>query len=332
MIFLSYISTTDWTFIHWHSSIFYYMHVRVITSARIHLGIVDPVGISGRIGMCVGIAIEEPKNIIEIVEISEIGTKHVHDVPEIEDVARRIENMYNVDVSRFSINIVKTIPRHVGLGSTTQLKLSIAVGLLEALGLKYNIEDLAYALGRGEISGIGTYAFKYGGFIVDGGKKNKYDFPRLLLRLEFPEDWYILVVIPQGRGPDEIMEHKLFTINYDIDKVKTLTYILINKIIPSIIDNDFETFCENVELFQKIVGSMFSTVQGGIYNSHSIKVIEMLKNSNVKGIGQSSWGPTVYGFVDDYDRGLDIVLTLRKMGYNSFITKARNRGTIILKR
>ncbi len=300
--------------------------VRVIATARLHLGMVDPVGIEGRRGICVGLSIQEPKVIIEVSRSFE--SEYLKD-PIVVDVLNRLKTFYNIDIDNISIKIVRKIPNHVGLGSTTQTKLAIAVSILELFNIRYSIENLSKILGRGEISGVGIYTFKYGGFVVDSGKKSSDDIPKLITRLEFPEDWYIIVAIPPGKGPDEISEHKLFKLNYPKDVVKELSFILFNKIIPSILDKDFEMFCEGLEEFQKNVGKIFSNIQGGIFSKYSQKVVNMLKEFSVKGIGQSSWGPTVYAFIDDFDRGLEIVYKLRSVGIYSFLTTANNRGAVI---
>ena len=79
---------------------------------------------------------------------------------------------YNVN-PQVSINIRQTIPEHVGLGSGTQLSLAAATALVKLFRMNNSVESLAHAMGRGQISGVGTALFKQGGFVVEAGLKSQ---------------------------------------------------------------------------------------------------------------------------------------------------------------
>ena len=82
------------------------------------------------------------------------------------------------------IKVNKFIPQHIGLGSGTQLSLSVGYLVSLFFDLKMTIDEIAVFLKRGKRSGIGIQSFKRGGFAVDlGKKKNQLELPLNLLIL-----------------------------------------------------------------------------------------------------------------------------------------------------
>jgi predicted sugar kinase len=58
-------------------------------------------------------------------------------------------------------------------------------------------------------------------------------------------------------------------------------------------------FGEAVYQFGKWAGECFSAVQGGPYASPEIeRLVESIREYGVPGVGQSSWGPTVFAVVE----------------------------------
>ncbi len=74
------------------------------------------------------------------------------------------------------IKVNKYIPQHIGLGSGTQLSLSVGYLVSLFFDLKMTIDEIALFLKRGKRSGIGIQSFKRGGFAVDLGKKKKINW------------------------------------------------------------------------------------------------------------------------------------------------------------
>ncbi|NPA70582.1 MAG: hypothetical protein GXO26_07210 [Crenarchaeota archaeon] len=304
--------------------------VKVVVSSpsRIHFGIINPFRIvKERYYTCAGLAVEQPRT---IVEASFDGDNDSD--PEILDVLRRLEHLFDIDTSGISIRILSKPPRHVGLGSTTQLKLSIARAVLSLFNIdNICIEYLAKVLGRGDISGVGTYAHAYGGLIVDMGKKNIEDFPKLYIRLEFPQDWYIVLARGEGRGPDEKTEHVLFTLSCPRDLIYEASFYLFNVLIPGVVEKDFELFCTGLERLQYSVGKMFEKAQGGIFSTYSNELINIMRKMNLRGVGQSSWGPTVYGFTISREHAEKCVKELKEVGFWAMVVRADNNGARILR-
>jgi beta-RFAP synthase len=209
----------------------------------------------------------------------------------------------NRPVPPMSLRIMEAPPEHVGLGVGTQLSLAIAVAMMRLGGSSMSpVEDLARLTGRGHRSGIGLHGFERGGFIVDGGRKSGGEIPPLVVRLDFPEDWSILVVQPpEGHGLHGQDEVRAFAEIPPISQRTTerLCRLLLLGILPSIPERDLAGFGATLEELQSLVGASFAPAQGGLYSSpRGVDIIRELHHAGFVGCGQSSWGPTLYGFSD----------------------------------
>ncbi len=91
---------------------------------------------------------------------------------------------------------------HTGLGVGTQLHLAIATALRRFLKLPdITLEELSATVGRGARSAVGTYGFRLGGLIVDGGKEAEASLGKLVTRVALPEGWrFVLFCNPAERG------------------------------------------------------------------------------------------------------------------------------------
>jgi len=271
--------------------------VRVSAPARIHMGILNPVRWreeEGRLYASVGLCIEEPRTVVEVEPADELDVIG-HSVGESTSFARKILNHYRLKGAK--VNVLALPPRHAGLGSTTQLSLSIATCITRAYGLNVQPVELAMVLGRGKQSAIGTYAFQHGGFIVEGGWGDGI-FPPLLFKYDFPVDWSVLIFVPEYRSIDEREEERIF------EKLaappETLVYEACYRVLlgmaPAVLEKNIRVFGANLTRLQEVVGAIFSDAQGGVFQSHSAPLIERMREMGAIGLGQSSWGPAVYAF------------------------------------
>ncbi len=303
---------------------------KIIAGSRIHLGFYNIQNQTTMFGS-IGLYLENPSTIVET------GT-HTND-PFVLDIRNRV---CKEEINEINDPVIKSHPpRHVGLGSTTQLSLAIAKYYSLECGKNYSIEKLAELTNRGEISGIGVHGFKKGGFLIDGGKpiRKKHHVPTLVTRLSFPSEWRIIIAIPVGKkGYSESEERRIFdegiTTSKDIEK--ELKHTLLSKIIPGIITKNIIVFGEGVIRIQELIGKVFSPYQEGIYSTtETSKLIEILKQSGATGTGQSSWGPLAYGFVH-YKQLKDTIEKIEKIIYKEnlktdiIVTKARNKGYQII--
>jgi len=299
----------------------------VETPARIHFGIINPFKLDTRRFISTGVGVDTPRNRIVVYpemkhDISGCRSSEVSEKlkPIIEEYG--LENGYVV--------IEECIPKHTGLGSTTQLLLGVALGLLVANGKREDLITIARKLGLGRVSGVGTYVFIHGGFIVDTGVKNN-SYPNLFFHADFPEEWRFIVIVPSGRGLSDKEEERVFSTPIEVDASLSwkASHTLFTKMIPSLLERDFEEFSHALRELQEYVGGMFSSVQGGVFAESSCRYIELLKQLGVVGVGQSSWGPTVYGLVENELKAQILLERIKSLIDNSvrvFIARPQNRG------
>ncbi|MEM4358895.1 MAG: hypothetical protein QXX43_02680, partial [Candidatus Caldarchaeum sp.] len=228
------------------------------------------------------------------------------------------------------ITVLETIPAHVGLGSRTQLSLSVSTALCKANGLNPSTRVLAEALGRGSVSGVGVAVFENGGFVVDMPKRINSGRVSGYLRMSFPGDWAFAVAYPlHDKGPSDEQEAELFNRLPAMpdEKCASLSHLVLGKLLPALADKDAEEFGEALTELQKIVGSYFSQVQGGVYKRP--EPLKVLEECGALGLGQSSWGPAVYGFFSSFQDAEEAVSRTREQlgdGWVVFATRANNKG------
>ncbi len=311
------------------------MKVKVKAPSRLHLGIIDMRGSGGRRYGSFGLALNHPQTLVE-VETSEDFDVSGEDIDRAKNFAERFIHSLGLE-KKFSIKVISAPPPHSGLGSGTQLALSIGTAISRLNQLEIDTYRIARLMKRGAVSGVGIHAFKYGGFILDGGHGRGKDIPPLLFRYEIPENWYVVVGIPEMKriwGHDE--KKMMDTVSLKgIDTSERISKILLMNLLPAIVEKDFNEFVEALEKIDVEVGKSFSSVQSGIVRGRIIKDgIEYLKEMGAGGCGQSSWGPAFYGFVEGkrmaerLSRSLEKFIRERGKGI-SFFTNVRNRGAEI---
>jgi len=282
------------------------LKVRIVTPARLHLGIIDTCGDLGRIYGSIGIAIDIPNIVLEAIPSESLKATGEH--------AERTLKIAQTFLERFpkarcaEINVSRGIPDHVGLGSGTQLSLAVGTAIARLSGLDISVTDTAIALGRGKVSGIGVNAFEHGGFILDAGRRRTAEVKGVqsslslaVFQRKFPAEWRFVVVIPSiGRGLSGRTEDKAFS---DLppaspEVVGRICRLIIMKMLPSLVEKNIKDFGESMTAIQNLVGESFSQAQGGQFFSPLVEdCIQFMLEYGAYGAGQSSWGPTVYGIV-----------------------------------
>jgi beta-ribofuranosylaminobenzene 5'-phosphate synthase len=322
------------------------MSIIVEAPSRIHMGFYNFLT-DGIVYGDLGVAIEEPKVIVKIFRVDEDRVIVVNKSGE--DISDCVEKTINVlNIRGVGIEVLKSIPRHVGLGSTTQIMMAIAYGVSKLLNLRYSVRELAVKLCRGRDSGVGISVFEKGGFVVNSGRdismsrrvlcpSSLQDLPQLIFRSPVPRYWRFIVFIPKRRkGFDEVSER--IAMDKPAELPKDLQFELYKlvflHIVPAILRKDIETFGKALTKLQFVVGEYFSKYQGGVFCCEEVEVIvKSLLKHGIKGVGQSSWGPTVYGIVEKFLARKVLKNVLRDIESKGIevdymIVKARNRGAV----
>lgn len=234
-----------------------------------------------------------------------------------------------------ALRVLAAPPSHVGLGSGTQLALATARGIAEALSLPpMATVELARSVGRGLRSGIGIHGFDRGGVLVDGGKKNGDGPAPLVVRHPWPEEWRVAVFLPETRrgmhGPAERAAFGTLASLEGSDRhTDALCRLVLLDLLPALVERDLQNFGEALYEINRRVGEFFAPVQGGAYAGPETKeLIEELRRRGLRGVGQSSWGPTVFAILprDEADR-----LPAAVPGFRILMTTGSNTGARVLR-
>lgn len=202
------------------------------------------------------------------------------------------------------IVVEQSIPPHSGLGSGTQLALSVGRALAELHAIVTSPPELARAVGRAKRSAVGTWTFAGGGFVVEGGRRIGVDddVAPLIARHPFPESWRCVLAIPDAppgvSGAAEASVFAKLPVPDERDGER-VSHLVLMAMLPAVIEGDLATFGAALNEVQEINGRWFARAQGGTFApGPSTEIIRLMRDSGAPGAGQSSWGPSVYAFVE----------------------------------
>jgi beta-ribofuranosylaminobenzene 5'-phosphate synthase len=309
--------------------------VRIESAARLHMGFIDLHGGLGRKFGSIGVALEEPRLVVEAIPADRLTTEG----PESERVlefAKRFYARYTVREALSSsgpsahLRVIETIPPHVGLGSGTQLALAVGTALSRLHGVEVDIFELARVMGRGRRSSIGFGAFQQGGFVVDGGHPVGSDtLSPVIIRRRLPADWRFVVVAPEvepGLSGEEEDQAFVEMPRPPAEHAGQIARLLVMKMLPALEESDIVPFGEALTEIQRLVGDSFAPMQGGRYaNIVSAQIIAYMLERGALGAGQSSWGPTVYALVQGEEAAMALEESLRQFPEGHPMTVYRSR-------
>ena len=323
--------------------------VIVDTPSRVHISLIDMHGGLGRVDGGIGIALDEPGILLE-AELSPVLSVSGCD-PAVQERIRGIATGVLQKLGAHgsvAITVRRYFPSHIGLGSGSQLALAVARAITELHGRHLPVRELAQLVSRGGTSGIGTAAFEYGGFIVDGGHRfgaggEKADFrpsaasrgvcpPPVIARHDFPPDWRILLAVPDvPAGASGKRETDIFRNNCPVplSDVRELSHEVLMRMLPGIAGRDLDLFGSSVNAVQKIG---FKRVELSHQPPLVSGLLDVLREAGAAGAGLSSFGPTVYAIGDT---GMTVIEQAAREfmqesgGGTTRITAARNSGPVV---
>ena len=242
--------------------------------------------------------------------------------------------------SNVELEVVEQILDHSGLGSGTQLAIAVGTALSRLFEIDCDSAEIAVLSDRGARSGIGIGGFDHGGFLVDAGRNSESDVPPIISRLEFPLNWRVILIFDKSQrglhGQDEDASFAQLP-DFSSQTAEKLCRLVLMRILPAICEKNIDTFNLGIYELQRCVGEYFASAQGGRYTSSTVaEACGYLESLGVKGVGQSSWGPTGFAFVDSETNAH---LMLRKLqskfesviDLNFKIVTGRNTGAIVEK-
>jgi beta-ribofuranosylaminobenzene 5'-phosphate synthase len=276
--------------------------VFVEAPARLHFGMLDLRGDLGRRFGGIGAAVPTPSLLLEARPAAELLADGP-DAARAVEFARRFAAYHGLDL-RLHFCVHRSIPAHAGLGSGTQLALAVARASAELAGLATDVTALARAVERGRRSGVGTWTFAHGGLVVEGGRRPGVDgVAPLLARLPLPADWHCVIAVPRGQpGLAGDMETAAFARlpPPSATEVQRVAHLVLMQLLPAAAEADLAGFGTALGEVQQITGGWFAGAQGGVFaRGETRELVDRMRQWGAAGVGQSSWGPAVYGIVGD---------------------------------
>ncbi|MDR2875291.1 MAG: GHMP kinase [Methylobacillus sp.] len=308
--------------------------ISVTATARLHMGFFDLHGGLGRRFGGIGLALAEPVTRLSVRRAADFSVTGSGGARAAE-VARTF--MARVGLEQpVAMEIDACIPEHAGLGSGTQMALAVGWALARLFDLNMSAREVAAVVGRGARSGIGIGAFEQGGLLVDGGRASETTLPPIVARLDFPEDWRILLLFDNSgagvHGKQEIEAFRALP-EFSAETAAALCRRVLMQALPAVAERDLAAFGAAIYEIQCRIGDYFASAQGGErFTSATVGgLLEWLRGQGVGCVGQSSWGPTGFAIVENESEAQRLLRALQEkcagLGQMSFmICGARNRG------
>ena len=297
--------------------------LEVSTGCRLHFGLMElTAGEPLRFGG-LGLMLDEPGWVLRFEARASSSSA---DQPLSDDVRQRLEAIRERMRQEFqspfdvAISVQRPLPMHSGLGAGTQLAAAAALGLhlmeqsrAARSSAQPTVEELVRWTGRGKRSGIGLYGFLTGGLILDEGHGSTRDATDdattgrqiSATSITTHPDWRVVLItpdqVPQVTGSYEstLIERLGRTPHPNREQMFHAA-----KHIQSLAgkSDSFAEFSEVLQTYVDAAGKMFAAEQGGLYNGASVsRAVELAKQAGLRAVGQSSWGPTVFGFATSPD-------------------------------
>src|SRR5206468_1293473 len=158
-----------------------------------------------------------------------------------------------------------------------------------------------------------------GGLVVEGGRRNGVDgregIGPLIARLPFPSTWRCVLAVPasaqsiSGTAEDAAFMQLPSPPEREVERV---AHLVLFGLLPAVADGDLTTFGGALTAIQAMNGRWFAPVQGGLFApGPSEELVNRMSEWGAAGVGQSSWGPAVYGIVEGEEAGVRLAEQVR---------------------
>ena len=202
------------------------------------------------------------------------------------------------------LQLTQVPAQHVGLGTGTQLGLTVAAALYAASQRPVPpAETLAQVANRAKRSSVGTYGFDRGGLIYELGKRDDEPVGKLSDHVLLPETWRVTLLTPTRDVADEGLSGtaeqqafgKLPTVPTTV--TERLMELAEQAVLPAARSGDLAAFGEAIYEYGLTAGHCFDEAQGGPFATRQLEAwVRAIRDFGIRGVGQSSWGPTLFAF------------------------------------
>jgi predicted sugar kinase len=197
------------------------------------------------------------------------------------------------------------------------------MAVAKALAVHHEADDertvtLAGQIGRGQRSAVGITGFETGGLVVDMGDSGDGE----VFDVAVPASWRFVLISPAAlSGINGRAEERAFrTLRHlNDDPSEELKEMVTGGLLPPLAEGAIEAFGEALFILQQRVGASYASVQGGVYADPLLaRIVDFVRGCGVSGVGQSSWGPTLYAVVDGEVAGRALAAQIRgEFGLNA---------------
>lgn len=292
--------------------------VEIVAPSRLHFGMFSFGHANVRRFGGVGAMLAEPALRLAICAADQFTTRGLA-ADRIVQVAHRVASALALQkLPACEIAIESGYVPHAGLGSGTQLAMSVGAGLYRFLDRPIPpAAELATIVGRGRRSAIGSYGFALGGLLLDAGKLADDEIAPLADRADVPAAWRFILVRPDAaEGLSGNQERLAFDRLPPVPTSTTdrLCRLATDELFPAARAADFDRFADAVHELNIVAGNCFAAIQGGPFNGSLIAdLVARLQSLGAHGLGQSSWGPTLFAVAASPDAASELAERIRAM-------------------
>ena len=282
--------------------------------SRLHFGLLDTAGHTGRRYGGSGMMIREPATKVawtltadpaNVVAANpqvhfDQATRH-----ELEEAIAGLTEWSPVALTG-TISIVSRPATHHGFGSKTSLVLAVLAAVAAANQLQVTPNVLRRLSRRGGTSGIGVHGFFCGGLIVDRGHRPDdrpfgpsslgppRSVPELGVRAAFPRRWSIGTIdVPGGRALAGGAERAVFTNGATLpaEEVNAAMSAVYHGVVPAVRDVDMALLKHSLGRLRRIG---FKRLEVAAQAAPVGSLLDALDEFPRVAVGMSSMGPTVF--------------------------------------
>ena len=152
---------------------------------------------------------------------------------------------------------------------------------------------------------------------MEGGRRPGGDgVAPMIARFDVPERWRCVVAVPPGHpGLSGEAESAAFERLPPpaAGEPERVAHLVLMQLLPALVEADLSAFGAALTEIQRITGAWFAPAQGGVFApGEGATLIDRLAEWGAAGVGQSSWGPAVYGLADGVEAGGELARRCRE--------------------
>ena len=301
--------------------------ITISTGARLHFGLLDTAPPFGGIG----VMIQQPQTRI-LVENSQQFDARGSGAERAFDVAKRFQEHFALaELPSCSIQILERPEPHSGLGTGTQLNMAVAEAITLVVGKQADSGTVHRLADRGKRSAVGVHGYANGGLIFELPAENSSTLNPIQERIEIDDGWRIVLFRPRSIARELVCDENELNHFSAVragsgQKKDQLQALITEHIIPAAQTRNFDQFARSVEQYNHASGMMFASVQGGAYNGPEVtNLVDQLKHLGARGVGQSSWGPSVFAWFESAESAREFIPKIDSERVSVMITKPLNR-------